>query len=286
MNYLECNHCNFNNPINSERMVFCKECGKKINNNYTDWKKTKFDSSFQTYVAKETNEIESINVPQLLYKKKENLLIRTGKFLKSNTSSELKIFVASTILQIILFFVLINNSFTKDAVTAENKPYMKDVKWANYSISEQINLTLPFELKESKSILPDYLHNYVTNDKVLKAESSKSFSVTIEEFDVDEGINIDEKSYLTINDEYMQSPSTYITMTSPVDHLKIKQFNTSIQFGSYTMNNNKYLYENYTLISGNKAIKIIISYLDGDKLLRQYAGIVTQTLHQNISKLI
>ncbi|MBC7694523.1 MAG: hypothetical protein H7141_03660 [Burkholderiales bacterium] len=283
MNYLECNHCNFKNTITTERMVFCKECGKKIDNNFVDWKKSKFDSSFETYIARETTENgEFIKISNPIFKEKENLFKRTHHFIRSRTSSEFKIFLGSTILQFMLCFILMNSPVSVNSSTNENKHYLNEVKWNNYSISQQISITLPFELKKSKSVLPEYLHNYLSYDKASKAESANSFSVTIEEFDVYEGINIDEKSYLTINDEYMQSPGTIIASASVVDHLKIKYFNSSSQYGSYTMNNKNYVYENYTLTKGNKAIKIIISYLDGDILLRKYADIVSQSLQNNI----
>lgn len=287
MNYLACNHCHFKNTISTERLVFCKECGKKINTNYTDWKKAKFDSSFETYIASETTRNgDFVKISNSLPKEKDSIFQRSTRFIKSQKSPELKIFVASTLLQLLLGFFLMHQTFSIDSTNTENKPYLKDVKWNNYSVSPHISMTLPFELKESKSVLPGYLHNYLSHDKVSKAESSKSFSVTIEEFDVVEDMTIDEKSYLTINDEYMQSPGTSITSVSSVDHLKIKHYATASQYGSYTMDNRKYVYENYTLTSGKKAIKIIISYLEDDKLLRQYAEIVTQSLHQNIDRYI
>jgi hypothetical protein len=177
----------------------------------------------------------------------------------------------------------LNLPVKNDAFTSEVKPYLKDVKWANYFVSPHISMTLPFELKESKSVLPGYLHNYLSHDKVSKAESSKSFSVTIEEFDIFESMTIDENFYISINDEYMQRADVRIINTSPMDHLKIKHFATTSHYGSFLMDNKNYIYENYTLTSGKKTIKIIISFLDDDKLLRQYADIVTQSLHQNIT---
>ncbi|MCD6017001.1 MAG: hypothetical protein K0S53_122 [Bacteroidetes bacterium] len=287
MNYLACNHCHFKNSITTERLVFCKECGKKINANYTDWKKAKFDSSFETYITSETTQNgDFVKIQNSLPKEKNKLFQRGSRFIKSHKNRELKIFVTSTLLQLLLGFLLMNQSFSGDSSRTENKPYLKDVQWANYFVSPQISMTLPFELRESKSVLPGYLHNYLSNDKASKSESSKSFSVTIEEFDVVDGMTIDEKSYLNINDEYMQNPGTSITSVSSVDHLKIKHYATASQYGTYTMDNRNYVYENYTLTSGKKAIKIIISYLEDDKLLRRYAEIVTQSLHRNIDRFI
>ena len=49
-NFLICDNCQHENAVNSERIIFCKGCDKKLSNNYLDWKKSKFNSSFETYV--------------------------------------------------------------------------------------------------------------------------------------------------------------------------------------------------------------------------------------------
>lgn len=278
-NYLTCDSCQHKNIINSERIVFCKKCNKKLVNNYIDWKKTKFDSSFETYIAKETLEKNTSNEEiNITHEKKKNIFNQSKLF--SNTSTELKIFISSSILQIILYFFLTSNSSNHTQLT--NRPsYLNDIKWNNYSITQNLDITLPFELKEAKSVLPEYLKYYLSNEKSLKAESSKSFSVTIEEFDINEGLNIDNHTLLSIKDEYMQDSNSNITSSSTVEHYSMKKFNSYSQYGSYTLDNQKYNYENYTLMSGNKTIKIIISYQDGDKLLRKYADIVSQSILDN-----
>lgn len=278
-NYLTCDSCQHKNIINSERIVFCKKCNKKLVNNYIDWKKTKFDSSFETYIAKETLEKNTSNEEiNITHEKKKNIFNQSKLF--SNTSTELKIFISSSILQIILYFFLTSNSSNHTQLTNRTS-YLNDIKWNNYSITQNLDITLPFELKEAKSVLPEYLKYYLSNEKSLKAESSKSFSVTIEEFDINEGLNIDNHTLLSIKDEYMQDSNSNITSSSTVEHYSMKKFNSYSQYGSYTLDNQKYNYENYTLMSGNKTIKIIISYQDGDKLLRKYADIVSQSILDN-----
>lgn len=278
-NYLTCDSCQHKNIINSERIVFCKKCDKKLVNNYIDWKKTKFDSSFETYITKETLEKNTPNEEiNITHEKKKNIFNQINLF--SNTSAELKIFISSSFLQIILYFFLTSNS--SDLVHLNNKTsYLNDVNWNKHSITQNLNITLPFELKEAKSVLPEYLKNYLSNEKSLKAESSKSFSVTIEEFDTNEGLNIDNQTLLSIKDEYMQDPNSNITSSSIVEYYSIKNFNSYSQYGSFTLDNQNYNYETYTLTSGNKIIKIIISYQDGDKLLRKYADIVSQSILDN-----
>lgn len=79
----------------------------------------------------------------------------------------------------------------------------------------------------------------------------------------------------------MQNTNTQISASSSVDYFKINNFNSYSQYGSYILDDKKYLFENYTLTHGDKTIKVIISYLDGDKILRKYADIVSQSLVNN-----
>ena len=60
MHFLKCNQCGHFNDIKSEYLVFCSKCGKKLNNNYPDWKKRNPDKSFddfkQLFCTMEKNE--------------------------------------------------------------------------------------------------------------------------------------------------------------------------------------------------------------------------------------
>lgn len=47
--YLRCNHCNHLNEITSEYMVFCAACGKKISNNFTEWKQRNPGKTLEEY---------------------------------------------------------------------------------------------------------------------------------------------------------------------------------------------------------------------------------------------
>lgn len=47
--YLICNHCSHPNEIKSEYMVLCSHCGKRMNNNFTEWKLSNAGKSFDEY---------------------------------------------------------------------------------------------------------------------------------------------------------------------------------------------------------------------------------------------
>lgn len=282
-NYLICDNCQHKNTVTSERMVFCKKCDKKLANNYLDWKKSKFDSSFDTYIVKETTDNgEVIETTKSSHKEKASIFKRTKSFVSSNNIPEIKIFAGTTIVLLILFFILTNNSVTSYYSSEETKnSYLSEVKWGNYPITQTLSLSIPFELKDSESALPCYMENYIINHKSQKAESSsQSFSVTIEKMDFDSYYRIQNSDFVAINDAYMKRADVDVLKEEGL-HTIINGYKTYVEHGSYFKDGEEFLYENYTLTKGDEGVKIILSYLKNDPQLCRYADIVTQSLLKN-----
>ena len=287
MNYLICDACNFKNAIYTERVVFCNHCHQKMKNNYIDWKKSNHNASFETYI----NEATTTDSSPLILKNKEipkdrKMLFKDRlHFLKTHTTKKTRVFIVATLAQFLLFSMIMvtqnNDHETTDERTVAEKNYLPDVKWGNYSISQELAITLPFELKKSESVLPCYLTNYYALENSRKAESCESFSVTIEEFEMNEYAHSAHKDFLEMKDAYMLAPNAYFNTNEGYDHLKIKNYQTDMQHGSYIANGKNYSYDNYTLTKGNKAVKIIVSYLQDDELLSNYANIVSQSIFNN-----
>ena len=280
-NYLICDNCQHKNTVNSERMVFCKGCNKKLSNNYLDWKKTKFNSSFETYVEQLNDYNDSIPLKTISEENTKNKksIFKTAL---SSPSKKSVIFITSVLIQLLLVGLLTQNQNTLYS-NNQKKPeanYLNNVKWGNYSITQNLALTLPFELKESESVLPSYMHNYIENVKSRKSESSQSFSVTVEKMEFNSFYKVQNADLISVNDEYMKSPGITILKDEGLRTI-IKGYKTYVEHGSYILNGNEYLYENYTLTKGNEGVKIILSYLKNDDLLCKYASIVTQSLLNN-----
>ena len=49
MHYLKCNNCGHLNEVKSEYQIFCTECNKKLENNYTDWLKRNQEGTFEDF---------------------------------------------------------------------------------------------------------------------------------------------------------------------------------------------------------------------------------------------
>ncbi len=287
--YLTCEHCQSKNAITSERNVFCQNCNKKLPDNYLDWKKSKFDSSFETYISHIAQHTEKES-ELISSRKKEMITIKVERrsvfksFLKNKEAKILTVFIfCASFLTLLLTqekgfdYKDLSNTNLRQPVTVD---YSKDVNWKNYTISNDINLSLPFALKESQSVIPSYVSNHTRGVKSKKAEISNSFSVTVEEIELGD-LTLNQSTFTDIKDAYMNDINTTFIDEPITEHMTIKDYKTQMAYGSYNLNGNRYNYQNYTLISDKKAVKIIISYLQNDKALCDYADIVSKSIYSN-----
>ena len=276
MNYLICNYCQYNNPINSERIVFCKKCNKKLENNFIDWRKSKMDNSFDTFLItqtiRNTKELKNFEL-----EKKSNYSLNV---LKNKQNLALLSFI------VICWFVVFDS--LKNSLgyfNSENTVPLTEISWKKYQLGNDIKIDLPISLKKQETRLGCYLAEMIGNVKSSHAEtSSKSFSVTVEEIEIQNSYMLGFTPLLDVNDEFMTSSHGEFYLHKDLTATRIKNYMSYIDRGSYLLNGESYLYENYTLYKKNKAIKIIISYLENDKASNIYSDIIAKSLFSNNTK--
>lgn len=276
MNYLICNHCQCNNVVNSERTVFCKYCSKKLENNFIDWKKSKMDNSFDTFLSTQTNK-NATELKVVDLKKQSNYKFNV---LKNKHNLALLSFI------VICWFVVfgtLKNSL--GYFNSENAIPITEISWKKYQLGGDIKIDLPIPLKKQETRLGCYLAEMIGNVKSSHAEtSSKSFSVSVEEIEIQNTYMLGYTPLLDVYDEYMTSSHGEFYLHKDLTATRIKNYMSYIDSGSYLLNGESYLYENYTLYKQNKAIKIIISYLENDKTSNLYSEIIAKSLFSNNTK--
>jgi hypothetical protein len=276
MNYLTCTHCQYNNPINSERTVFCKRCNKKLENNFIDWRKSKMDNSFETFLSTHTNkDTTELKVVELAKKTNYNFNV-----FKNKQNLALLSFI------VICWFVVFDS--LKNSLgyfNSENTIPLTEISWKKYQLGDDIKIDLPIPLKKQETRLGCYLAEMIGSVKSSHAEtSSKSFSVTVEEIEIQNTYMLGFTPLLDVNDEFMTSSQGEFYLHKDLTATRIKNYMSYIDRGSYLLNGESYLYENYTLYKQNKAIKIIISYLENDKASNLYSDIIAKSLFSNNTK--
>ena len=276
MNYLICNHCQYNNVVNSERTVFCKYCSKKLENNFIDWKKSKMDNSFDTFLSTQTNK-NATELKVVDLKKQSNYNFNV---LKNKHNLALLSFI------VICWFVVFGS--LKNSLgyfNSENAIPITEISWKKYQLGGDIKIDLPIPLKKQETRLGCYLAEMIGNVKSSHAEtSSKSFSVSVEEIEIQNTYMLGYTPLLDVYDQYMTSSTAEFYLHKDLTAVRINNYMTYVDRGFYLFNGENYLYENYTLYKQNKAIKIIISYLENDKASNLYSEIIAKSLFSNNTK--
>lgn len=278
MSHLICPSCLHSNEVQSEKIAFCKNCHKKLTHNYTDWKYTKSAPSFSDYLNEFNQQNEEAS-KRTIFDEKE------VKEKKKKVSNKDIIKLAASFIFIAFTFLCTwtwqQQVLNKQELTSADKTYYSDINWKNYSFGDSLSITLPFALRLSPTIISPYLSQYTHSIKSKRAESSQSFSVTIEEYELSNYFSTNHHEFYNLQDMYVLESNAEVIPLPQNEMMHMKHYNVDVAHNTFSANNSQYISDNYTLTKGNKGIKIIVSYLKNDKLLNKYADIVNESIYKN-----
>ena len=76
----------------------------------------------------------------------------------------------------------------------------------------------------------------------------------------------------------MSSHMTIIDPDSVNYTMQLHGYNTFVRKGTYSIEGTLRTFENYSMVNGSSAIKVIISYIPGNELHAKYAEIVFKSV--------
>lgn len=273
MKKLYCGNCYQPSDISNEQIVFCHHCGKKLQLNYTDWKHQRSFADFAAFC----NEIDAENERTLAFYQIQPV--------KDKASARMfATFCISSVFCILACFVLLNEEHLlfSDFNPSSKDNYLNETFWHSKLINHTIGIQLPFKAEENQTRIPHHLSHYAKSLNSYKAESSGSFSVTVEEYELS-GYNSEiHKEFENIQDEYTSFADATPTPLYTGETLDIKDYHATINHSTFSINNQVYLNDNYTFFNGKKGFKIMISYLRENKILTKYADIVNESILRNM----
>jgi hypothetical protein len=147
MYFLKCNKCGHFNEVKTEYQVFCSNCDKKMDNNFSDWKKRNHDKSFDDFkqLICTTNVQESTKD-----RPKEKFTRPKG----------LKYWIGFTV-AFVIFYVI--GHFAGDAIIGLFKKPFYDK--AMMEVASELNKTCPIMVDNATRLdnavaLPDHVFQY------------------------------------------------------------------------------------------------------------------------------
>ena len=150
--------------------------------------------------------------------------------------------------------------------------------WRKHYITEEVSLLLPAGIDTSVNIIPPFLLHYIKKGSCYRSVLKGGFSVTIAQFDMNEYYKISQKDVSYIVNVEMSSHMTIVAPDSVNYTMNLHGYNAFIRKGNYALDGTLHAFENYSLVNGTSAIKVIITYIPGNELHSRYAEIVFKSL--------
>ncbi len=165
MFFIKCENCGFENPLQTEYLTFCSHCGKKLQQNFKDWKKSHPTKEFEDFKAEAGSKV-----------------VATSIIVKRAGFPVFKVFVAFsiTIIAILFFYLIHNGSFSGIFLSRFVPETVLQQKWQRFSYGNSgLSLVTPEKLKGDKLIASTSFHEKVQDMDSYSWQPSKSFRLFV-----------------------------------------------------------------------------------------------------------
>lgn len=147
MEYLKCNNCGYLNVLKTEYQVFCTECNKKFENNYSNWKLSHPERTFEDF-----KEIECISDEDI-----QNAKLKKNKIHKKKGAK----YWISLIATIIVVTIVVNVVDFSISDIFSDKLFDKSMMAAASQINESCPIMVDSETRLDNAVaLPDKVFQY------------------------------------------------------------------------------------------------------------------------------
>jgi hypothetical protein len=169
MHYLKCNSCGHLNKIESETLLFCSKCNKKLENNFRDWHIRNSDKSFEDF-----KKLVCINELEIPTEKSGN---------KWTNPKSLKYWIGFVVAFAVFYAVgqiggeklvsLFKSEKTSHEVLSQN--WIRE-KYGNFGLIVET----PVIMTEVELTLPDFVKEIIDETSAFQYFSAKGFKVFIQ----------------------------------------------------------------------------------------------------------
>jgi hypothetical protein len=166
--------------------------------------------------------------------------------------------------------------FLQDLFSTNSIP--QEPNWRMHYITDEMKILLPAAIDSSINIIPPFMMHYIDRKLCFKSELKGGFAVTVAQFTMSPRFKISEKDVSYIVNTDMGSHMAIIHPDSSTYNLNIHGYRAFIRKGTYGLDGGLHAFENYSLVNGTSAIKVIISYIPGNEMQSKYAEIVFNSL--------
>jgi hypothetical protein len=177
--------------------------------------------------------------------------------------------LGAAIIPVLIYFLFQNSSDNNLTV---------EPKWRSHYITDEIQVILPAPVDTNVNIIPPILMPYIKSMSCCQSDLKGGFSVTVAGFVMNDNFKISEKDISYIVNTEMGSHMAIRKPDSTNFTMNIRGYNVFVRKGTYVVEGTLRAFENYSMLKGNTAIKIIVAYVPGDEQQIKYAETVFNSL--------
>jgi hypothetical protein len=176
----------------------------------------------------------------------------------------------SVIIILSLYFIFKKNS---------EKKVSEAPKWRTHYLTDEIQVMLPAPADTNVNIIPPFLMNYLKSYSCCQSDLKDGFLVATARFTMQDNYKISENDISYITNTEMSNHMAVHRPDSVKFTMNIRGYRVLVRKGTYVMEGTLRAFENYSMLKGSTAIKIIVAYVPGDPQHIKYAETVFNSLN-------
>lgn len=270
MHYLKCKHCGHLNEVQTEYLIFCSNCNKKLDNNFRDWNKR--------------NPEKTLNDFRQLMCVSDTDLQDTTKNKKSRPKG-LKFLIGFAVI-FALFYVIGHfggESIIKFIKSEKTSKEVLDQKWIKHTYgSFGLTVETPMKMTKGELPIPENIKQVIDQMDVYNYTSAKGFQVMINSIKYNPAIgqtNLQGAADGSVNEMKKQKGVTDFNYSE--DHIFKNDIPGFIQQGTYKHNGIEVEFVNTIFSKGLILWQVLAAYQTTDEVGRRAAQRVIESIEIN-----
>ena len=267
MHYIKCSNCGHFDEVKSEYLIFCSSCNKKLDNNFSDWKRKNPAGSFDDYkrlICVSEEEINAIPVK-----------------VKTRPKS-LKYWIGFTVAFAIMYAV---GQFGGEAIVRFIKSHIttkeiQNQEWIKESYGDfGLSVETPVKLTRSDLPLPEIVRHLIQKMDFYSYQSTSGFTIAINStrYSPELGsVDLQGAADGAVNEMKMQMGVTDFRHTD--DPFSRSDIPGIIQKGSFKKDGIEIQFINTVFSVGPVLYQIMTAYQTNDETARRAAGRVIESI--------
>ena len=268
--FIKCTYCNYLNPFKTEFVTFCDRCGKKLSDNFMEWKRLnpgKTPEDFRMEICISVNATSpAIQVPQ------------TKSYWKISA-------IFLSILGILFFGYKFSDIDVKEMFLPANTPAkLLNKEWSSSMYGELgLFVAAPKKFTKTNSELPDEYNNYIEIAETYLYQPSKNFKVILNSILFKEGMKVRMEGAIaaTIKKQLnLQGITNFEFKQSP---LMVNDVNGILLDGSYHENGKFMRFQYAFFMERSNMWQVLISFPNVDENAQKVAKKIMDSVEINYS---